>query len=55
MLTAEEAKNVVAFLDRVDIKGHQERNVMNALVQKLVNIASPQPDGQDGSGDPAAD
>jgi hypothetical protein len=39
-MTSEEAKNLIALLDRVEIKGHQERNVVNGLVQTLLNIAN---------------
>ena len=35
MLTPEESNAVLKFLDRVSITGHGERQVMNAVVQKI--------------------
>ena len=40
MLTLDEARVLIEFLDRVTIKGHQERANMNLLVSKIVNKES---------------
>lgn len=37
-LTVEEAKLLINFLDDVTIKGHQKRNEMNVVVNKLIQI-----------------
>ena len=47
--TPEEAKVLLTFLDRVPITGHQERQSMNLVVQKLAmyaKAAPPQGNGQ---------
>lgn len=38
-LTNEEANVILQFLDRVATTGHQERNAMNVVVEKLAQIA----------------
>lgn len=37
-LIEEEAKLLINFLDDVTIKGHQKRNEMNVVVNKLIQI-----------------
>ena len=37
LFTIEEKKNLIEFLDRVTLKGHQERADMNAIVALIVN------------------
>ena len=39
MLTTEEINVILQFLDRVAITGHQERNAMNVVVEKLTTLA----------------
>lgn len=43
MLSKEEAKATLQFLDRVSVTGHQERFAMNQITEKLANIADPAP------------
>jgi len=40
-MTENDIRNIIAFLDRVTVTGHQERNIMNATVQKLMNMLPP--------------
>lgn len=40
-LTSEEANLILRFLDRVAVTGHQERQAMNAVVDRLIPIAQP--------------
>ena len=37
-LTPEDIQAVLQFLDRAEIKGHQERDAMNVIVHKLVTL-----------------
>ena len=41
MLTPEEANVILQFLDRVAVTGHQERNAMNVVSEKLASLAKP--------------
>ena len=40
-LTPEEANVILQFLNRVPVTGHQERNSMNIIVDKLIPVAQP--------------
>jgi hypothetical protein len=42
-VTQQEAAAILQFLERVAITGTQERNNMNAVAAKLVQIANPAP------------
>ena len=42
-LIEEEAKILINFLDDVTIKGHQKRNEMNVVVNKLIQIINYKP------------
>ena len=50
MLTPEECKALIQFLDRVSVTGHQERQAMNQVVQKLaqMSVVPDAPTGDDG-------
>ena len=52
-LTPEDASVLMNFLNRVEFKGHVERNSMNILAAKLHMIANPPPPTNvpDGAGD----
>lgn len=41
MLTPEECKAAIQFLDRVTLTGHNERTAMNAVVQKIAQMSVP--------------
>jgi len=41
MLTPEEVKATIEFLDRSALKGHTERQAMNLIVSKLQQMAQP--------------
>ena len=43
-LTLEEAQIIINFLDGVIIKGHQQRNEMNIVCNKLIQIINYKPD-----------
>lgn len=40
IITPTDAKNLIAFLDRVSTTGHEERKIMTRLVDNLAIIAS---------------
>ena len=40
IITPTDAKNLIAFLDRVSTTGHEERKIMTRLVENLAIIAS---------------
>ncbi len=42
MLTKEDCANLVEFLDRTPIKGHNERVAMNNIVNKIIAISKNQ-------------
>jgi len=39
MLSSEDAKILIAFLNRSEIKGHGERELMNELIKKLTTMS----------------
>ncbi len=41
MLDSNDIQLIITFLDRAEIKGHQERAAMNSVVNKLVQMANP--------------
>lgn len=42
MLTANEARAAIAFLDRCTLNGHKERIAMNQIISKLAAIVPPE-------------
>ena len=47
MLNLNEAQILLNFLDRVPLKGHQEREDMNLVVSKVVREGNTKPQGVD--------
>ena len=45
-LTLEDKENLINFLDRVPLTGHNERTIMNTIVYKLVNNSQEKKPGQ---------
>ena len=41
MLTAEECKATIEFLDRCTLTGHVERQAMNLIISKLQTVINP--------------
>lgn len=41
VITPDEAQALLKFLDRCEVKGHEERNAMNVVCNKIFRIANP--------------